>query len=201
MTARIDANGRDHADDGRFVSMRDLEAQARLVDRVFEERKESAEFAREQLEKALIEARNTTERAMQEAKSTTDRALVDAKNAADSVNKTIFDRLEKLESGGAPFANRLDEGVSKLRRDVDVLESTTVRSDGEEHRRLKHDVETLNTDAVRTKVLDALRAQTQEEVKANKKRVQLAIIGASVSFAFSLILAIANYISSHGHTP
>ncbi|MDP9299709.1 MAG: hypothetical protein M3P43_02255, partial [Actinomycetota bacterium] len=124
-----DGNGNHHGEDGRFVSKDALEAQARLVDRIFEEREKSTEFARSQLERALNEYRDAV-----------NKALVEAKAAADAVNRGINERLDNLESGGAPFASRLDQSLTELKEDVETLKTDTVRSTGEEHTRLKRDV-------------------------------------------------------------
>ena len=160
MSKETDANGNYHDDNGRFVSLRDY------VEKIFDEKDKSAEFARATLERALIEARSTTDRAMQEAKATTDKALAEAKTAADQVSVQIQKRIELLESGGAPFASRLDESLTSLKADVDVLK----------------------TNMVRTTVLDALREQTVAEAKAQKRQIRYIAIAAAVSFGFSLIL-------------
>jgi hypothetical protein len=141
----------------------------KLVERIFNERESSAEFKRVSLKEAVDKAAETTETRLAEAKSTTDQQLVDAKTAADEREKVIQDRLSKLEAGGAPFASRLDESLKKMREDVDVL----------------------NTDAVRTKVLDALRDQQREEAKQQKRAVRLAIGTAAVSIMLVLIQVLA----------
>jgi hypothetical protein len=166
VSKETDANGNYHDENGRFVSLRDY------VEKIFDEKDKSAEFARATLERALIEARTTTDRAMQEAKATTDKALAEAKTAADAVTATQAKRIELLESGGAPFASRLDESLTSLKADVDVLK----------------------VNMVRTTVLDALREQTVTEAKAQKRQIRYIAIAASVSFAFSLVLLAINLL-------
>jgi DNA repair exonuclease SbcCD ATPase subunit len=160
VTEAADANGNFHGEDGRFVSLRSY------VERIFDEKDRAAEFARATLERALIEAKVTTERAMQEAKVTTDTRLAEAKAAADAVTTTVQKRIELLESGGAPFASRLDEGLTQLKADVD----------------------TLKENMVRTTVLDALREQTIQEAKTQKSQIRNIAIAAGLSFAISLVL-------------
>jgi hypothetical protein len=138
------------------------------TERIFAERESSAEFKRIALKEAVDEGKVTTQTALLEARATTEQKLVDAKTAADEREKVIQNRLDKLESGGAPFANRLDEGVTKLREDVD----------------------TLNTDAVRTKVLDALRVQQAEEAKQQKRQVRLALLTAGIAAAIAIAQAL-----------
>ena len=87
---------------------------------------------------------------MVEAKVTVEARLVEAKTAADAVNAVMLKRLEILESGGAPFASRLDESLSSL----------------------KHDVGVLKDNMVRTTVLDALREQTVTEAKQQKRQIR-----------------------------
>jgi hypothetical protein len=166
-----DANGCLHGPDGRFVDMetyinRVVSDEFIRVDRIFEEKDKKAESDRQTLEKAVAEAKTTTERARQEDKLATDKALAEAKGAADAVSVTITKRIELLESGGAPFASRLDESLSQLKQDVDVLKENMVR----------------------TTVLDALREQTVTEAKAQKRQIRYIAIAAAISFAFSLIL-------------
>lgn len=157
----------------RYLSVRsDMD----YVERIFDEKDRAAEFQRQTLERALIEARTTAERAMQEAKSTTDTAreadrksveqrLVEAKVAADNVTKAIGERLKSLESGGAPFASRLDSSLTTLKGDVDVLKENMVK----------------------TTVLDALREKDAEETKAQKRRVLIVGITAGASLALTII--------------
>jgi hypothetical protein len=166
VTRETDANGNLHDENGRFVSLRDY------IERIFDEKDRSAEFARATLERALNEAKITTERAMQEAKATTDKALAEAKAAADAVTATQAKRIELLESGGAPFASRLDESLTQLKGDVDVLKNNMVR----------------------TTVLDALREQTINEAKAQKRQIRYIAIAAAVSFGFSLVLLAINLV-------
>ena len=166
MTRETDAAGNFHDENGRFVSLRDY------IERIFDEKDRSAEFARATLERALNEAKITTERAMQEAKATTDKALAEAKTAADQVSIQIQKRIELLESGGAPFASRLDESLTSLKQDVDVLK----------------------VNMVRTTVLDALREQTVAEAKAQKRQIRYIAIAAAISFAFSIILLAINLL-------
>lgn len=160
MTKETDAAGNFHDENGRFVSLRDY------VERIFDERETQTEFARAQLERALVEARDTTDRAMNKASEDVENRLVEAKAAADNVTLELKSRLSNLESGGAPFASRLDQSLTTL----------------------KFDVDTLKENMVRTTVLDALREQTVQETKAQKKQIRYIAIAAAISFSFSLIL-------------
>jgi hypothetical protein len=144
-----DRNGNFHGDDGRFVNLRDY------VERIFDEREKATEFARATLERALNEARVTT-----------DRALAEAKLAADERGLVLQRRIESLESGGAPFASRLDESMTTL----------------------KHDVSTLKENMVRTTALEELRKANGVAIEQQRRQLRLVFIAAAISFAFSLIL-------------
>jgi hypothetical protein len=181
VTARLDGNGNVHGEDGRFVSLRDyvesiFAEREKQMERVFAERESSAEFKRLALKEALDEARRSTERALaeakdtvqaalQEAKTAADKALAEAKGAAVSAAEVNRHRIELLESGGAPFASRLDESLTLLKQDVDVLKENMVR----------------------TTVLDALREQTIEEAKAQKRQIKYVFITAAIALALSLV--------------
>ena len=162
-----------HDDSGRFASLEKffnmlLAEREKQVERIFAEREASAEFKRIALKEALDEAKRSTDRALLEAKTNVEQKLVEAKIAADEREASLKFRLDLLEKGGAPFADRLNETANQLRRDVDVL----------------------NEDAVRTQVLEALRVQQQEEVMAQKRVVRAAFIAAALSFLFSGMLLI-----------
>jgi hypothetical protein len=161
MSGPIDKNGNVHDESGQFVSLRSY------IEAILLEKEKQTEFSRIQLERALVEARATTERAMLEARATVEQRLLEAKVAADGVSAGLVDRLKLLESGGAPFASRLDESLTNLKEDVDVLKENMVR----------------------TTVLDALREQTVSEAKAQKRQIRYIAIAAGVSFVLSLILA------------
>ena len=120
------------------------------IERIFTETDKLSESQRETLERALVEARETTEKAMIEAKTTVEGRLIEAKAAADAVQVGNVKRLDNLESGGAPFASRLDESLSTLKDDVD----------------------TLKENMVRTTVLDALREQTVQEARIQKRQIR-----------------------------
>lgn len=185
----IDKNGNVHGENGQFVSLRGhiesiMDEREKMTERVFADSEKAAEFKRVALEKALDRAKLDTDKAMVEAKaqveqklsdakSAADKGLSDAKNAADEVNQTMKSRLDKLESGGAPFASRLDEGLTKLRSDV----------------------ETLNTQSVKATVLDALREQAVQDTKAQKRQIKYIAIAAAGSFLTSLLLFVARYLS------
>jgi hypothetical protein len=115
------------------VSLRDH------VDRIFQEK-----------EKLTVRERETVEQALLEAKTSVEARLVEAKTAADTVQAGNVKRLDALESGGAPFASRLDESLTKV----------------------KDDVEVLNANLVKTTVLDALREQTVNDSLAQKRQIR-----------------------------
>ena len=134
MTPTKDRNGNFHdGDNGRFVSVKEY------VERIFDEREAAADYKSLTLERALVEAKVTTERAMLEAANTVQTRLLEAKAAADERDGAMISRLDHLESGGAPFASRLDNSLNSLKTDVDVLKENMVK----------------------TTVLDALREQLQ----------------------------------------
>jgi hypothetical protein len=138
----------------------------KYVERIFDEKDDKAEFARATLERALIEARDTTDRAMVEAKTSVEARLSEAKAAADGVNATIMKRLDNLESGGAPFASRLDLSLTEMKVDVDNLKENMVR----------------------TTVLDALREQAQKDAQSQKRQIRNLAIG----FGITLFVAAVN---------
>lgn len=166
-----DRNGNfHHPETGQFISVKEY------VERIFEEKEKSSERDRVTLERALIEARTTTERAMQEAKATVEKAqgeaatsiqtrLLEAKEAADEREEQVQKRLSNLESGGAPFASRLDSNLNAMQDDVDVLK----------------------VNMVKTTVLDALRVQTEERAEAQRKQIKYIFIAAAISLGISLI--------------
>ena len=156
----IDKNGNVHDGNGQFVSLRSY------IEAILSEKEKQTEFSRAQLERALVEARVTTERAMQEARLTVEQRLVEAKAAADEVAKGIVKRLDNLESGGAPFASRLDDGLKQLKADVDLLKEG----------------------AIKQGTIDELRKQQAIEIASQRKQIRLVFIAAAVSFGFSLIL-------------
>lgn len=138
------------------------------VDRIFLEKDKTAESQRLTLEKRVDEAKDSTEKAMNAAATNVEGRLVEAKTAADGVTGGITKRLDLLESGGAPFASRLDESLTELKNDVDIL----------------------NENMVKTTVLDALREQTAAEIQAQKRTIRnLAYtVGAAVLIAIGNIV-------------
>lgn len=167
MSSR-DNRGNYHDDKGHFINLRDY------VDRIFEEKDRLAESQRDTLERALVEARETTEKAMVEAKTNVESRLVEAKNAADAVQLIVVKRLDNLESGGAPFASRLDDSLNSLKKDVGVLKENMVR----------------------TTVLDALREQTVQEAKQQKRAIRNLYYSVAVTLflgLFNVIVAIASH--------
>lgn len=77
-------------------------------------------------------------------------------------------RIQVLESGGAPFASRLDESLCTL----------------------KEDVEHLKEDAIRGETLASLRADAERDRVMQGRSIRIALIAAGASFAFSIILLI-----------
>lgn len=140
------------------------------VDRIFAEKKETADAQRVTLEKRVDEAKDSTEKAMNEAKATVEARLVEAKNAADGVTSAITKRLDLLESGGAPFASRLDSSLTELKTDVDAL----------------------NVNMVKTTVLDALREQTSTQILDQKRSIRNLFITVGVA----VLIAIGNIVYS-----
>lgn len=138
------------------------------VDRIFAEKDKTAEAQRSNLEKRVDETKTTNDKAMVEAKNSVEARLVEAKSAADQVSQTLTKRLELLESGGAPFASRLDESLTELKSDVSLL----------------------NDGAVRTTVLDALREQTTKQI-ADQKR---AIRNLAYAFGGTVLIAAGNIL-------
>ena len=138
------------------------------VERIFEEKDKLSTSQRLTLELALVEARTTTATAMNEAKATVEARLIEAKVAADAVQAGNVKRLDHLESGGAPFASRLDESLNTLKDDVDALKDNMVK----------------------TTVLDALREKTDLDALAQKRQIRTLTItvGATVLLALGNIL-------------
>lgn len=171
---QTDASGNFHAENGQFISLEKhiefaLREREKQMERIFAERETSTEFKRVALESKVNDAKLTTATALQEQKLVTEQKISDAKNAADDVVKGVNTRLDKLESGGAPFANRLDEGLTKLRKDVDLL----------------------NVDSVRTKVLDALREQTAVDTKLQKRQVRAALVTGAIALGLAAFEALS----------
>jgi predicted DNA-binding protein (UPF0251 family) len=146
-------------DKSNTLSIRDY------VERIFAEKDKLAESQRETLERALVEARETTEKAMIEAKGTVEARLVEAKVAADAVQEGNVKRLDNLESGGAPFASRLDESQQVLKGDVSVLKENMVR----------------------TTVFDALRDQDMADAKQQKRAIRNLYITVGAATFLSLL--------------
>ncbi|MEO6068103.1 MAG: hypothetical protein ABIQ41_09010 [Gemmatimonadales bacterium] len=132
----------------------------------FTSQESNAEFKRISLKEALDEAKTTTERALTEAKANVEDRLLEAKVAADERGLVLQSRIEKLESGGAPFASRLDEGMTKLAGDV----------------------EKLNNNAVRAEVIEALRERQQEDVKTQRRQIR----NLSYSTAAAIVVSLAS---------
>jgi long-subunit acyl-CoA synthetase (AMP-forming) len=82
---------------GQYVSLREF------IERILDEKDKSAEFKRVSLELAL-----------HEAKANIEKELGKAKDAADKVSNELGKRISQLESGGAPFASRLDSSLEEL---------------------------------------------------------------------------------------
>lgn len=164
-----DRNGNLHDDLGRFVSVRDY------VERIFAEKDKLSESQRETLERALVEARETTEKAMIEAKNTVEGRLVEAKTAADAVNTVMLKRVEQLESGGAPFASRLDASLTTLKEDVDILKDNMVR----------------------TTVLDALSEQAAQEARAQKRQIRNLFWSVGVTASVSIVGVFVQVLRFH----
>lgn len=181
--------------EGHFVSLRDYVALAiheleKSMDKTFAASETTAEFKRTSLATALAEAKATTDAALKAAADSVENKLVEAKTAADERGLVLQTRIEKLESGGAPFASRLDDGMRKLREDVDKIETEgtplAIRVQGIVDG-ISRDVAKLNTSAVKQEVVDALRVRQDEDLKAQKKQTRVALISGGVA----LVLAVA----------
>ena len=176
-----DGNGRYRDQSGRFISASFVPIRD-YIERIFEEKDRLATSQRETLERALVEARETTEKAMNkaaesvegrlvEAKFTVEGRLVEAKSAADAVQSGNVKRLENLESGGAPFASRLDSSLGTLKDDVDVLKANMVK----------------------TTVLDALREKQEEEASSQRRAIKNLYITVSVTLFIALLNMAARF--------
>lgn len=135
------------------------------TERVFAERETSAEFKRLALKDALDNAKITTDAAMEEAKRNVKTELDKAKIAADERGLVLQTRIEKLESGGAPFASRLDDGMTKLAEDVRLL----------------------NLSAVKQEVVQALRYKQDEDAKMQRRQARAAFATATVALVIAVI--------------
>lgn len=141
---------------GGGVSLRDY------FERVLQERRREHETEH----RAHDRQHETMQEVMDSAHNTLDVSIQDAKNRIGERHGEVVRRLETLESGGAPFASRLDDSLKTL----------------------KSDVETLKEKGVRQEAIEALRETQTKELAAQKKQLRLVLIAAGVSFAFSLIL-------------
>jgi archaellum component FlaD/FlaE len=147
------------------------------IEAILEERKTQTEFSRLQLERSVEQARETTEKAMNEARDTVEKRLLEAKTSADDVVTELQKRLALLESGGAPFASRLDQSLERLKGDVD----------------------SLNEGAVKTTVLDALREQTTEDAKQQKRSLKYVGLTAGAALVVGLIEVGVQLLAGGGH--
>lgn len=170
-TVPDDQHGRSRNDNGQYISTKEF-LLAKLVDlekqieRVFAERKEADESKRVALESKVTEAKNTTAEAMKEAAESVKSKLDEAKDSADERALVLQSRIEKLESGGAPFASRLDDGMRKL----------------------QDDVEELNVGAVRAEVVNALKERQEKDAEEQKRQIKLIAIGTAFALMSSIIL-------------
>lgn len=201
MSHGLDSYGNVHDDNGQFVSLqayieRIIDEREKQVERVFAERETSAEFKRVALKEALDAAKETTDKALLEAKLAVEQKLADTQASSNTRSEALLKRLDLLESGGAPFASRLDESLQSLKADMETLLGISVRKNDSAYLQLRADVEVLNKDAVRTKVLDALRVQTLEEQKSQKRQVRMAIYAAGFSFLASIILGVVQLFTN-----
>lgn len=157
---------------GHFVSLRDYVALAireleKSVDKTFASNETTAEFKRASLATALAEAKATTDAALRAAAESVENKLIEAKTAADERGIVLQTRIEKLESGGAPFADRLNETTRKLQLEV----------------------EKLTTGAVKAEVVEALRDRQVEDAKAQKKQTRAALLAGGAALVLALIEA------------
>jgi len=142
---RPDAQGRYHDDNGQFVSIKDY------IERILAEQEKTDALVR----------------------TLTDRAFEDMKDALGEMVAGVKVRLDRLESGGAPFASRLDQGLTALKNDVD----------------------TLKTVAVRTEALNAVRDAGIEEAREQRRQIKLIVIGVGFSLLLSLVSAALQLIT------
>jgi chemotaxis regulatin CheY-phosphate phosphatase CheZ len=131
------------------------------------------------------------------ARETLESRVAEAANNVDERNKVIADRLDRLESGGAPFASRLDESLKTLKSDVETLKSDGITS--ETFKSLVSDVDSLKTEAVRQTALDTLRQQNSEKIESQRKQIKYVLIAAGLSFAISLVLLGVQVLGSTGN--
>jgi len=159
-----DANGHEHVersgDDRRHgggrVSERDY------FERILQERRRAHDAEHgSHAEKHVAETQ-----AMDFARATLETAVADAKANVNERNKEIIRRLDTLESGGAPFASRLDDSLE----------------------RLKQDVEDLKIKSVEQTALDGLRQANTDAIAAQRRQIKYILLTAGIALALSLIL-------------
>jgi len=100
------------------------------------------------------------------ARRTLEQAVADARHSVDERTLELVRRLDILESGGAPFASRLDDSLTAL----------------------KNDVGDLKTKSIEQGALDALRQANTDAIERQRKQIRLVIITAAASLVVSLIL-------------
>jgi len=159
-----DANGHEHVEratedrrhSGGRVTERDY------FERILQERRRShdAEHA------AHDEQHKAQDEALGFARRTLEAAVTDAKGSVEERHDETTRRLDTLESGGAPFASRLDDSLVRLKADVDELK----------------------VQAVRTTALDTLRQQSAEKIEQQRKQIKYILIAAGLSLFVSLIV-------------
>lgn len=96
-----------------------------------------------------------------------------AVEAAAQERKHIIDSIKVLESGGAPFASRLDSDITRMKEDVDKLK----------------------VESVRNEVIEALRKKNEEEVKVQKRRTFVAIGSAGLALFVIVIEGILRIVT------
>jgi len=159
-----DANGHEHVEranedrrhSGGRVTERDY------FERILQERRRAhdAEHA------AHDEQHNLANEALGFARRTLEQAVADARLNVQDRHAEVVRRLDTLESGGAPFASRLDDSLKTLKADVQSLKDRSIEQTA----------------------FDTLRQANTEAIERQRKQLRLVIVGASLSFVLSLVL-------------
>lgn len=111
--------------------------------------------------------------AMEFARRTLETALQEAKANVAETHEAVTRRLDILESGGAPFASRLDDSLNRLKSDVDILKA----------------------ESVKVGVLEQERHANTLLLEQQRRQIRGIFIAASASFIFSLVLLLVEIIT------
>lgn len=157
----------------KYIDSR-IKAERLLTDRILNEKEKKTLADQATLSTALDKAALTATLALDKAAASTEKALAEAKAAADERGLVIQGRIEKLEAGGAPFASRLDDSLT----------------------RLKTDVETLKSESVASGALDELQRATKAEREESRRRLRLVIIAGVFGLVTNVVITVV--VALHG---